>query len=189
MRILNAGCGGTRPTDPRFTNMDDWEGGGHEIDEPNFVRHDLRRPLPFDRNTFDAVLFSHCLEHLDCQEGLMVLNQFLRALKPGGILTISVPDASYFRKVYPEDRNENWPRLFGVTDPPNPIPTFMQAALFFDQHKMIMTEDALWSFFIRAGFNEPFFGKIEGHEAMELVWPHLNRLEFSLIMSAAKPSL
>jgi predicted SAM-dependent methyltransferase len=187
MKILNLGCGGTRPQDPMWLNVDNWEGGGHEINEPNFVRHDLRQKLPFESSTFDGCLFSHCLEHLDAQEGLCVMREILRVLKPSGILTVSVPDASYFRKVYPEDRNENWPRLFGVTDPPNPIPTFFEAALWFDQHKAIMCEDTVWAFFIRAGFNEPFFGLVEGHPVFDQIKPHLNRLEFSLIMSAAKP--
>jgi predicted SAM-dependent methyltransferase len=190
MKILNAGSGDIRPSDPSWTNMDNWEGGGHEINEPNFVRHDLRQPLPFDNEVFDGVLLAHCLEHFDVPEGLELLKRLRDALKPGGLLMVSVPDASYFRRVYPEDRNENWPSLFGVTDPANPIPTFFEAALFFDQHKALLTEDSLWCLLVRAGFHPSNIflgaGETTGAEASSHMAAQLNRREFSLIMSAMK---
>lgn len=201
MKLLNAGCGSTRPLNDEWTNLDDWEGGGHEIDEPNFVRHDLREPLPFEDNSFDGCMLSHVIEHMDCQAGLVLFREIKRVLKPGGCFMVSTPDASYFRKVYPEDRNENWPRLFDVSDPPNPIPTWLQAALWFDQHKVILTEDALWSYFVMAGFvravNMRYY---DSDDSVRIVRPRraredvfsqlvaqLNRLKFSLIMSALKP--
>ena len=201
MKLLNAGCGSQRPLNAEWVNLDDWEGGGHEIDEPNFVRHDMREPLPFEDNTFDGCLLSHVIEHMDCQAGLKLFREIRRVLKLGGCFMVSTPDARYFRKVYAEDRNENWLRLFDVSDPPNPIPTWLEAALWFDQHRVILTEDALWSYFIRAGFEEPVeleysarldaIGMFRPRKANEAVFSQLfaqlNRLKFSLIMSALKP--
>ena len=153
-------------------------------------------------NAFDGVLLSHVIEHMDCQAGLKLFREIKRVMKPGGCFMVSTPDASYFRKVYPEDRNENWPRLFDVSDPPNPIPTWLEAALWFDQHKVILTEDALWSYFVMAGFEEPVntWCSSDNGEAIIISRPrrareavfsqlvaHLNRLKFSLIMSALKP--
>lgn len=201
MKLLNAGCGSQRPLNAEWTNLDDWEGGGHEIDEPNFVRHDMREPLPFEDNTFDGCLLSHVIEHMDCHAGLKLFREIKRVLKPGGCFMVSTPDASYFRKVYPEDRNANWPRLFDVSDPPNPIPTWLEAALWFDQHKVILTEDALWSYFVMAGFEEPAdLRYMERDHSISMTRPlkaneavfsqlvaQLNRMKFSLIMSALKP--
>jgi predicted SAM-dependent methyltransferase len=201
MKLANLGCGSQRPLNVEWTNVDSWEDGGHQIDEPNFVFHDLRNPLPFADGSYDAVLASHLIEHMDCQDGLKLFREAKRILKPGGIFMVSVPDASYFRKVYPEDRNENWPRLFEVSDPPNPIPTFFEAALWFGVHKAILTEDALWAYFIRAGFKDPVNTRYDAsddaitlsrpREAIPEVWnqlaAQLNRLKFSLIMSALKP--
>lgn len=200
MKLLNLGCGSTRPLNSEWTNLDDWEGGGHEIDEPNFIRHDMRNPLPFEDNFADGVLLSHVIEHMDCQEGLKLFREVKRVLKPGGCFLVSTPDASYFRKVYPEDCNKNWPRLFEVSDPPNPIPTWLEAALWFEQHKVILTEDALWSYFIMAGFQEPVnLGYSQTNDAISINRPRkaneavfsqlfaqLNRLKFSLVMSALK---
>lgn len=201
MRLINLGCGSQRPLNPEWTNLDSWEGGGHEIDEPNFLKHDLREPLPFEDNSCDAALMSHLIEHLTCLDSVKLLREVRRVLKPGGIVMVSVPDASYFRKVAPEDRNENWPRLFDVSDPPNPIPTWKTAALFFEQHIQVLTEDALWCIMTEAGFPEPvnmgfdirsyditIRRPLKANEAVfsQLV-AQLNRLKFSLIMSALKP--
>lgn len=200
MKLLNLGAGATRPQNAEWTNVDNWEGGGHEVNEPNFVRHDLRERLPFEDNTFDGCLLSHVIEHMDCQAGLKLFREAKRVLRPGGCFMVSTPDASYFRKVYPEDCNKNWPRLFEVSDPPNPIPTWLEAALWFNAHKAILTEDALWSYFIRAGFKEPVNLRYNaGDDAITLSRPReavpevfnqlvaqLNRIKFSLIMTAIK---
>lgn len=201
MKLLNLGCGSVRPLNQEWTNVDSWEGGGHEINEPNFVRHDLRNPLPFEDSSYDGILASHLIEHLDCQEALKLLREARRVLKPGGILMVSVPDASYFRQVHHEDRNENWPRLFDVSDPRNPIPTWRSAALFFDQHKQVFTEDSMWCTLVEAGFRSPVavaYRVIEGDivqisrplgavpEVFNQLGAQLNRLKFSLVMSALK---
>lgn len=190
MKIVNLGCGGTRPQDPKWTNVDNWEGGGHEINEPNFVRHDLRQRLPFDDDTFDGCLLSHVLEHADCQDGLRLLLEIKRVLRPGGIALISVPDVSYFRRIYSQDTNANWPDLFEVSDPPNPIPTWHEAAVWFDQHKVILSEDCVWSYFVRAGFNPDDVHRIAPMDkalpALGEMMPHLNRRKFSLEMWAQK---
>lgn len=192
MLLLNLGCGSTRPVDERWVNLDDlhWqlpEGSPERsaLDaESNYVQHDVSSgALPFPDGYFDGVLASHFFEHFDAQEGLRIMKECRRVLKAGSPLLVSVPDATYFRRVYHEDTNENWPRLFGVTDPKNTIPTFFEAALWFEQHKVILTEDALWAYFVRAGFHEPsrWIG-VEPTESLVEMSKQLNRPEFSLTM-------
>lgn len=192
MKFLNLGCGGTRPQGEEWVNLDDlWSQltpgtpARSNLDkEPNYVNHELGYgPLPFRPETFDGVLASHVFEHFDAQLGVYIMRLCHAVLKPGGVLLVSVPDASYFRSVYPEDRNENWPRLFGVTDPNNPIPTFFEAALWFEQHKMIFTQDAIWAYLIKAGFSIPATVDAEVMGPMSSL---LNRREFSLIMAGIK---
>ncbi|GAB4157824.1 MAG: hypothetical protein Tsb009_34980 [Planctomycetaceae bacterium] len=45
-----------------------------------------------DSNTMDAVWSSHNIEHLYAHEVPIALGEFLRVLKPGGLLLISLPD-------------------------------------------------------------------------------------------------
>jgi predicted SAM-dependent methyltransferase len=195
MRLLNLGCGYPRIEGEEWVNLDTLKAqlppGSPELAnlcaEQNYVEHDLSQPLPFQDNEFDGVLASHVFEHFDAQEGLRIMRECHRVLKSGGVLLVSVPDASYFRKVYPEDRVANWPRLFGQTDPENPIPTFFEAALWFDQHKAILTEDALWCYFTMAGFDVPRqFDGIEWNDTERAMIPKLNRRKFSVEMLGYK---
>lgn len=215
MRLLNLGCGGERVQSTEWVNLDDLHsqlppksGARINLDqETNYVNFNVSSgPLPFSDGSFDGILASHFFEHFDAQEGLKIMRDCRRLLRSGGTLLVSVPDASYFRKVYPEDRNENWPRLFETTDPANPIPTFFEAALWFDQHKVLMTEDALWSYFKRTGFDqiisfrnlkrnldgsidldmEPNFTGVTDGAPLLTMMNQLNRLSFSLVMCAVK---
>lgn len=153
--------------------------------EPRYINWDIvKSGVPFKDDDLDGILMSHVLEHMDAQEGVKLLKECHRCLKPGGVVTISVPDAAIFRSVDREDRNENWERLWGVVDPNNPIPTWRSAALFFEQHKMVFTDDSLWCFFREAGFEAEniHLGKCPVEEVNAL----LNRHQESLIMHAIK---
>lgn len=54
------------------------------------VVHDLNIfPYPFEDNTFDVVIATHVLEHLD--DLVKVMKEIWRILKPGGVLKVTVP--------------------------------------------------------------------------------------------------
>jgi SAM-dependent methyltransferase len=195
MKLANLGCGGCRPQGEEWWNVDSlhWQlpAGSPERrkleSEPRYIEWDLTKGVPFMDNDLDGILLSHVLEHCDAQEGIKLLKECYRTLKPGGLLVISVPDASIFRSVDSEDKNENWERLWGVVDPKNPIPTWRSAALFFEQHKMVFTRDALWCFFREAGFPaEQIYHPLRDIPVADYIGPCLNRLKESLIMSATK---
>lgn len=152
MQLLNIGCGGTRPGAP-WINIDNWEGGGGNPNEPNFVNHDCRNPLPFNDNSFDGAFASHLFEHLDAQAAKKLMEEVRRILVPGGLLCVGVPNGSYHRKVWMEDTRENSPRLFGEPIPDgDPVTNNLRRACFFHEHKQVFTEDSLWCHFVVAGF-------------------------------------
>lgn len=77
-RKLNLGCGdknmpGYDPVDIRTNGID-------------------VRKLPYPDCSQDEVYASHTLEHLDCLESQHALAEWVRVLKPGGVLKIAVPD-------------------------------------------------------------------------------------------------
>ena len=45
--------------------------------------------LPYKDNSFDRIIISHCLEHILSPEDF--LNEMMRVLKVGGVLSISLP--------------------------------------------------------------------------------------------------
>lgn len=49
--------------------------------------------LPYPDNTFDAVIMSEILEHVD--DDRAALREALRVLRPGGVVAITVPNADY----------------------------------------------------------------------------------------------
>ncbi len=47
--------------------------------------------LPFDKNSFDAVVMDNVLEHIAEMDVPVVLNEIVRVLKPGAVLIVGVP--------------------------------------------------------------------------------------------------
>lgn len=195
MKFLNLGAGATRPQSPEWINLDCLRGhlrpGTPEraqLDsESNYVEHELgvALPLPFEPNTFDGVLASHVIEHFDCQLGVYVMRQCRDVLKPGGILLVSVPDAAYFRRVYPDDKPENAERLFGEPiHAPDGEDTFFGYALWNRYHKAILTEESMWCYFKRAGFDIPARADVAVLGPLSSL---LNRRRFSVVMVGQKP--
>jgi len=66
---------------------------------------DLRNGLPFKDNSVDYIFNEHFLEHLTWDEGTQTIREFMRVLKPGGILRIAMPDLARSVKMY---EDENW---------------------------------------------------------------------------------
>lgn len=205
MNLLNLACGAVRVVDETWINMDNLheslEVGTPEranLDaEPNYINGDITKPLPFTDGIFDGVLASHCIEHFDCHQGVSIMRECHRILKPGGILLVSVPDAAVFRQHHEEDTPENAVRLFG--EPihlPDGETTFLGYAGFNRFHKVLLSEDSLWCYFVRAGFEASLISRMNRKDfrtpgltlrpAMSEMGRLLNRLPFSLIMEGTK---
>lgn len=78
--VLDLGCGdkmsyrGLRCK--RYVGVDIWEGASADI------RHDLRVvPYPFEDNSFDVVTALDCIEHLEREEGMLMLSEMERITK------------------------------------------------------------------------------------------------------------
>lgn len=200
MNLLNLACGAVRVVDDTWINVDNL----HEtllpgtperanLDaEPNYVNADITRSLPFVDGMFDGVLASHCIEHFDCQQGVAIMRECHRILKPGGVLVVSVPDIEIFHQHEHEDTVENAERLFG--EPiylPDGETTFCGYAAWNRYHKTIMCPSVLKAYFERAGFlrRERFrmetAGQWHGTVAAN-IFPLLNRLSFSLVVVGTK---
>lgn len=84
MRLVNIGCGGVYH--PDWINLDKLPRAGE------VQAYDISRPLPFADDSVDACYSSHVLEHLPRTLARHFLLDCQRALKPGGILRLAVPD-------------------------------------------------------------------------------------------------
>lgn len=66
--------------------------------------HDIRKPLPFQDGSADAVYASHVLEHLYPEQGQQLVREAFRVLASGGIVRIIVPDLHAIVREYLGDR-------------------------------------------------------------------------------------
>jgi predicted SAM-dependent methyltransferase len=94
MRRLNIGCGNCFHPD--------WENIDLRPYSPHVKHIDIRKGLPYPRETFDAVYSSHLLEHLSQDQARSLLQEIKRVLKKDGIIRIVVPDLEAIARIYLE---------------------------------------------------------------------------------------
>lgn len=198
MKLLNVGCGGQRPQDKRWSNLDNLRArlrvGTPErtnLDqEENYFECDLKRePMPFNEDEFDGVALIHVIEHFSCHDAVNVLLECRRVLKPGGILIVSVPDAEYFLSVYDQDTKDRAIELFGEPIHDEWRNTFFDYALFRHDHEQILTRPAMKCLMLKARFTvirDFSVSYAMTDERMAELFKVLNRRKFSLEMVAIK---
>ena len=132
------------------------------------VVHDLRKPLPFRKNSFSAIYGAHVLEHLYRVEADALLAECKRVLKPGGVLRLVVPDLQFLVLDYLKGRNggstpaDRWTAAdslnqklgFRNVQPPGGNVLFRFYALWkdFHSHKWMYDSDSLSHALEIAGF-------------------------------------
>jgi len=100
--ILDAGCGkcefiSLNPYNKKIygidINLDAIKIGSERGFKVKYA--DVTRNIPFKDNTFDSIIFSHVLEHLESP--VNTINEFKRVLKNKGKIMIIVPNLSFKR--------------------------------------------------------------------------------------------
>jgi predicted SAM-dependent methyltransferase len=61
---------------------------------------DLREPLPFPDDSAELIHAEHFLEHVSPGDALRLLRECRRLLRPGGLLSLAVPDAGLQLEAY-----------------------------------------------------------------------------------------
>ena len=61
---------------------------------------DLHRPLPFQDASADAIFAEHLLEHLTFPDGVALLRECRRVLRPDGVARVGVPDLDRYVAAY-----------------------------------------------------------------------------------------
>lgn len=92
---LHVGCGTNY-----FSNWINIDNNSDNNIEKLDINWDLTNPLPIPPESVDFIYNEHFLEHLSISEGQRTIQDFLRVLKPGGVLRIAMPDLEYCMKEY-----------------------------------------------------------------------------------------
>lgn len=69
---------------------------------PACLRLDVRKRFPFGDESFEYVFSEHMIEHVSYDDGMHMLSECRRVLKPGGILRVETPDLCKIVSVYEE---------------------------------------------------------------------------------------
>jgi predicted SAM-dependent methyltransferase len=67
------------------------------------MRLDATRRFPFKDGVFDFIYSEHMIEHVPWSEGMKMLRECFRVLKPGGIIRIATPDLDFLLRLLSTD--------------------------------------------------------------------------------------
>ena len=128
MTKLNLGCGPVQPDN--WVNVDgsnraklasklSWLDNGLQkigvIGESEFGPHikilDLRKELPYETNSVEAIYAGELWEHFEHADAYNLTAECARVLKPGGALRVCVPDCEHIWRTYLDliDQEKNKP--------------------------------------------------------------------------------
>jgi SAM-dependent methyltransferase len=92
MKKLNLACGAVV--------LNGWDNLDYESRVEGVIECNLNDKFPYENDSVDEILTSHFLEHLKLRtEAVPFLQECNRVLKPGGILSIIVPDFQILSKI------------------------------------------------------------------------------------------
>lgn len=96
-------------------------------------------------DTVDLIYTCHVLEHFRRKDVGRVLKEWLRVLKPGGVMRISVPDFARLCEVYLEHKDINL--VIG--------PIFGRQDYLYNIHYNVFDEKSLGALLIECGYEKP----------------------------------
>jgi predicted SAM-dependent methyltransferase len=120
---------------------------------------DVRRGLPFPDGIFDYVFHEHVIEHLDRTDGMKLLAECFRVLRPGGKMRVVAPDLDFLWKLMhePTEMTRRYVKEQVANHLPGeePHPTLIVNNFFrsFD-HQFIYDVDFMCKTLERVGFGE-----------------------------------
>jgi predicted SAM-dependent methyltransferase len=117
----------------------------------------LEHGIPFPTATVDCIYSSHLLEHMAYPEISQLLADCYRALKPGGLISISVPDAEHYITAYVQGVNFSdsvchWAP--GLCDTGSPIDQVNYIAYMGGHHKYMFDKQNLIRLLLMSGFRD-----------------------------------
>ena len=146
------------------------------LENHHFLYHDLALSLPIHDNAVDCIYSSHFFEHLFKDDAANLFKACAMALKPGGIIRISIPDLAYAVSLYGQGKKtemlENYFFVSGKSS-------------YLARHKYMYDFDLIKTALEQAGFSdvtrcEYQQGKMPDIKILDL-YP-----EFSLFVEATK---
>ena len=74
--------------------------------ERNVLHLDATKTFPFEDQSFDYIFSEHMIEHITYTQGLQMLKECHRILKPNGKIRLSTPDFQFLIDLYIQEHND-----------------------------------------------------------------------------------
>ncbi|MBU3917549.1 methyltransferase domain-containing protein [bacterium] len=110
-----------------------------------FLHHDLSLSLPLRDKTVDFIYSSHFFEHLFKDDAANLLRACACALKPGGMIRISVPDLAYAVSLYGNGKKTEMLEDFFFV---------VNKGSYLSRHKYMYDFDLIKTALEKAGFSD-----------------------------------
>lgn len=132
---------------------------GFDLSQPNTacISYDLRNGLPVPDGCASMVFSSHFFEHLEYWHGKKLMADCYRALQPGGVFRIVLPDYKLFFKAYLDgDRSFFESLRYGLVEAETAtLADFMTYSVYqFGEHRTIYDVERLTTVLKNLGYRE-----------------------------------
>jgi predicted SAM-dependent methyltransferase len=151
IRKLHIGCGNHHL--PGWLNMDYFPLSGDDL------YLDARHRFFFDDGSFHYIFSEHMIEHISYDDGLNMISECRRVLRPGGKIRISTPDLSFLIDLYKPMKSSiqrqyiDWTRQEFFDGSPDINEVFVINYFMRNWgHTFIYDEDLLKRTMLKAGF-------------------------------------
>jgi predicted SAM-dependent methyltransferase len=122
---------------------------------------DATKRFPFDDNVFDIAFSEHVIEHISREQGVDMLYECHRVLKPGGQIRIATPDLAFLIDLYTPNKSAlQISYIEWATDTSIPCAPFYADTFVINNyvrnwgHQFIYDEKVLTHALRRAGFTD-----------------------------------
>lgn len=112
------------------------------------VKLDLREQLPFADGSADFIFAEHFIEHVTREDGVSLLRECARVLRPEGVLRLSTPNLKWLVAMYVMENVDEWDVLWR---PDTPCQLLNQGMRSWG-HEFVYDKRELFSVLAEAGF-------------------------------------
>ena len=98
IKKLHIGCGSNL--------LEGWLNADYNVDSSDVFNLDAAKIFPINSDAFDIIFSEHMIEHINYYQGLSMLNECRRVLKPGGRIRITTPDLGFLIGLYTENKSK-----------------------------------------------------------------------------------
>jgi predicted SAM-dependent methyltransferase len=138
--------------------LPDWLNTDYFAKPPRFIHLNVTKPFPFPDSSFVRVYSEHMIEHLYQRDGIHMLGECFRVLKPSGRIRIETPDmkklCSAFQDRSPETLDYiHWHNSeYGIQGYPPTVCFAINNSFRNWGHKFLYDEEMLRMMMARTGF-------------------------------------